>query len=1212
MKKRVNPVPLTILATVIHSTLAHASISDNLFDPDNWRANIIYNGSGDLSLSYMTLNSASEDKPTAGILYYDKSNSSVGNNIKLHDINIKTSNLKLYDDSEYHDNYQDYLAYGVINGSDLKDKNLSISVTGNSLVEIESKVLNRFVNGYQDLSAGLAVLNEGKGNTTITTGNNVKILIKSGGGTGIFSNIGYGIESIINNGVIISGAGLISNGITLAGPSKNRISCKEQDCYSYIGNDGLIDVSGMTSSAILVKNTGDKNIFIENKGSIIARNEASGIKSDWANYYPESGEVSIINDGTIMVESGGKGIVSYLSKNKITTITNNGVILDNIDAARRWGHVVGISYESDTSSSQASIVNNGKVLINQGGFAIQAESGGNVEIVNDGEISSQQSDFAAIYLYKLKQDGFSSVKNNNLIRTNGNTSHGIYYKGREGYAYGDFLIENKGSIYTSGDSSDGVKLTLSAINYDVKNEGEIIAIGDGASAINIDDFAGRTSIDMAWMNIHLGDKSEVIGGLKDGAGIKIINGRYALAENDSYFSISNSGAISALNNQAITVTNVQHESIGKPWEPVDGVNYADVLTKISPYVYNRIWFNLQNAGIITGNISVSAVGTKFYNLKNGVFELESINALGKQQQAWMDFYPNATHEINSIDENEDWSYIRATEGYSTFQNYGTIRFSDNMRDSSDGIFRGLNYFYAEADSVIDLTTNNPASANGFGRNNVGAGDVLRITGATYFFPDKKTEYKSGGGILRLNTDLTTASAANVFDRLTDRLVVDRTQLSHGLPTWIDIVPTARSRLQAKQTAGDGFLLVQVNDKKYSSKDAFRLLHPVVASKYEYILGIKEGDWYLTSSCTGGMTCYGSNEKKLYNPATGAWLANQAAMTAMMSHSLADRQSSPAQAGSMTNGLTRKLATSQNIAKKAQAFAMLNNLAWQQDALYSPVWVQYSGSTRYSNPVFGTLNNKTRSDVMRIGGDLKRTQWLSGDVHLGFMNTMGNSRADIASRATGTKARGEVSGYSSGLYGTWFSDAESGHGLYTDVWVQAGYFTSEIKGQAQASEKYHSRIVSSSVESGYTFAFNGGNLEDGGFTVTPQAQLTYHRLSAGNVRDSNGMEVSAGSKGGAVSRVGLRVASGKKEALPGKNVRLNAFVESHFVRSGLNNSLDFDGAALADNQAKNSLESKFGVQLKVGERAELNSTLNHQLRKGDRDNYGAYAGLTLRF
>ncbi|ELY3194492.1 autotransporter outer membrane beta-barrel domain-containing protein [Salmonella enterica] len=79
-----------------------------------------------------------------------------------------------------------------------------------------------------------------------------------------------------------------------------------------------------------------------------------------------------------------------------------------------------------------------------------------------------------------------------------------------------------------------------------------------------------------------------------------------------------------------------------------------------------------------------------------------------------------------------------------------------------------------------------------------------------------------------------------------------------------------------------------------------------------------------------------------------------------------------------------------------------------------------------------------------------------------------------SALTGYRTRSSLSGYSTGLYGTWREHADTQSGAYVSTSVLYGWYRNQVKGDDLAAEKYDSRGATVSLEGGYDYAiWQGG-------------------------------------------------------------------------------------------------------------------------------------------
>lgn len=114
-------------------------------------------------------------------------------------------------------------------------------------------------------------------------------------------------------------------------------------------------------------------------------------------------------------------------------------------------------------------------------------------------------------------------------------------------------------------------------------------------------------------------------------------------------------------------------------------------------------------------------------------------------------------------------------------------------------------------------------------------------------------------------------------------------------------------------------------------------------------------------------------------------------------------------------------------------------------------------------------------VLQLGGDL--AQWSSNAQdrwHLGVMAGYANQHSNTQSNRVGYKSDGRISGYSAGLYATWYQNDANKTGAYVDSWALYNWFDNSVSSDNRSADDYDSRGVTASVEGGYTFEAGTGN------------------------------------------------------------------------------------------------------------------------------------------
>ncbi len=505
-------------------------------------------------------------------------------------------------------------------------------------------------------------------------------------------------------------------------------------------------------------------------------------------------------------------------------------------------------------------------------------------------------------------------------------------------------------------------------------------------------------------------------------------------------------------------------------------------------------------------------------------------------------------------------------------------FSDWRKDPLVGVIR--------KDNILDVALTNQSSLRGVITNardvtldNTSRWEVTGDSGVTrslasagalaFAAPtagDFKTltvygDYTGNGGSLAVNTALGDDAST------TDKLVVAGS-------TSGDTQVTVNNVGGAGAATANGIQVVQVTG---ASNGTFALSGRAVAGAYEYQLlkgGVadpNDGDWYLRSQATASPTpdpgptptpaptpvptpdptpapTPGTNPvaplpAPLYRPETAAYLANQAAATRMFQHSMHDRMGEP-------------------------------NFAHGDDRA-AAAWVRVVRNQMDGQAGFDQLDVATDTSLLQVGGEL--AMWNgAGRFHLGAMGGNGQAHSHAGSELSAYRAKGKVSGYNLGVYGTWFANADEPSGLYVDSWLQYGRYDDEVIGDYLSPETYDAKTWSASAEAGYAFALNtSGGV---GYFIEPQAQLIYTDYRMGTHVEANGTRVDDAGSGGLTSRLGVR--------FYGHGLRASSAVVQPFATLNWWHDRDYDRMAFNASDEELQLprdryELKLGIQTQLG-------------------------------
>ncbi|WP_410750197.1 intestinal colonization autotransporter adhesin MisL [Citrobacter sp. U14242] len=269
-----------------------------------------------------------------------------------------------------------------------------------------------------------------------------------------------------------------------------------------------------------------------------------------------------------------------------------------------------------------------------------------------------------------------------------------------------------------------------------------------------------------------------------------------------------------------------------------------------------------------------------------------------------------------------------------------------------------------------------------------------------------------------------------------------------------------------------------------------------------------------------------------------------------------------------------------------------------------MWLRNVGAHTRFKDGSGQLKTQSNSYVMQLGGDL--AQWSRDGLdrwHIGAMAGYANSQSRTQSSLTGYYSRGQVTGYSVGLYGTWYANDADKTGTYVDTWALYNWFDNKVMGQEQATEKYKSSGITASIEAGYSFKL--GENERNSYWLQPKAQVVWMDVQADNHREANGTRVKDNTDGNLMTRLGVKAyINGHNVIDDGKSREFQPFVEANWIHNTQTTSVKMDDVSNDMRGTKNIGELKVGVEGQITPRLNVWSNVAQQIGdKGYSDTRG---------
>ncbi|THD46346.1 autotransporter outer membrane beta-barrel domain-containing protein [Enterobacteriaceae bacterium ML5] len=240
-----------------------------------------------------------------------------------------------------------------------------------------------------------------------------------------------------------------------------------------------------------------------------------------------------------------------------------------------------------------------------------------------------------------------------------------------------------------------------------------------------------------------------------------------------------------------------------------------------------------------------------------------------------------------------------------------------------------------------------------------------------------------------------------------------------------------------------------------------------------------------------------------------------------------------------------------------------------------IWLHSAASYIKSNDSSSQLNTREQRYVAHLGGDLTSGSFNGLDSwRLGMMAGYGTSSNNTHSDITGYRSKGRVDGYSAGLYGSWFENADRRSGLWVDIWLQYAWLNNSVQGEGLRKEKYRSGGLQTSVETGYAIVLPAGNKLN--YIIEPQAQIIHNGVKAKDRRENNGTVVKSQGHNNIHTRLGMK---GAVEIFTSQGISSawEPYAELNWHHNTKEYGVNMDDVILASSGTKNTGEIKIGIE-----------------------------------
>lgn len=404
---------------------------------------------------------------------------------------------------------------------------------------------------------------------------------------------------------------------------------------------------------------------------------------------------------------------------------------------------------------------------------------------------------------------------------------------------------------------------------------------------------------------------------------------------------------------------------------------------------------------------------------------------------------------------------------------------------------------------------------------------------------------------------------------------------------------------------DGIELISVSG---NSSGEFLKDGRIVAGAYEYFLTRGNGtttdlkNWYLTSEIpstespsppvdppeipgtTPPLSPPTNDFNPLYRPESGSYLANNSTVNTLFLHRLHDRLGEPQYTDS-----------------------------FYSEPKVTSLWVRNVGGYNTFKDSSNQLKTKSKNYVLQVGSDIAR--WSSNGLnryHLGIMGGYAFNHSKTNSNITNYSSKGEVEGYSLGMYGTWYANRENKSGFYTDSWLIYSWFDNEVSGEELDKETYHSKGLTASIESGYNFTITGNDSNKKLYFIQPKAQIIYMGVNTKDHIESNGTLIESRGEDNIQTRLGIRAYVSSFNSYANVESKIfQPFVETNWIHNSKDFSIVMNGVSNKQKGAKDLGEIKLGTEIKLNKNFDIWGNLSYQWGKNSYKDSQATLGFKYR-
>jgi autotransporter family porin len=280
-----------------------------------------------------------------------------------------------------------------------------------------------------------------------------------------------------------------------------------------------------------------------------------------------------------------------------------------------------------------------------------------------------------------------------------------------------------------------------------------------------------------------------------------------------------------------------------------------------------------------------------------------------------------------------------------------------------------------------------------------------------------------------------------------------------------------------------------------------------------------------------------------------------------------------------------------------------------------LWLKNTGGHTSLKDSSGQLKTTANRYSLMLGGDLAHGDAANGSTwRTGVLGGYGNTQSNTVSNLTGYRAKGEVSGYTTGLYGTWYGDGSSERGAYVDAMVQYSWFRNTVQGEELATERYNSSGLSATLETGYVFAMGNVNgRQDLNWYVQPKVSASWSGIKADDHREANGTEVQGDGNNNVTTRLGVKTfLKGHSTLDAGKSRNFKPFLEATWIHNSQDRGVSMDGVGISQAGTRDIGEARAGMEGRISPQWNVTGYVAQQIGDKGYSDTAAVLGVKYSF